>query len=163
MIQGLAAYENKSKNVHASLESLRAAIAFAPSGPSENEDFTRPAMELTSYSPPARCLLVYENDGTPAAMALYFYNYSTWTSRTGIYLEDLFVQPEAQRKGYGTLLLSALAKQAVALNAGRLEWSLLKWNQPSIEFYEAVGASAMSEWVTIRVEGDRLDDLAKRV
>lgn len=93
-------------------------------------------------------------------MALYFYNYSTWRSRHGIYLEDLFVQPSERGKGYGKRLLVELAKQVVASNGGRLEWAVLKWNEPSINFYQSIGASAMTEWVGMRVDGPALDKLA---
>lgn len=93
-------------------------------------------------------------------MALYFYNYSTWRSRPGIWLEDLFVRPEYRKKGYGKRLLVELAKEVVAFNGGRLEWCVLKWNEPSIKFYESIGATAMNEWVTMRVDNDGLDRLA---
>lgn len=94
-------------------------------------------------------------------MALYFYNYSTWRAKPGIYLEDLFVQPSERGKGYGKRLLVELAKEVVAMDGGRLEWSVLKWNEPSIKFYESIGASAMSEWDTMRVTGPGLTKLAQ--
>lgn len=94
-------------------------------------------------------------------MALYFYNYSTWRAKPGIYLEDLFVQPSERGKGYGKRLLVELAKEVVAMDGGRLEWAVLKWNEPSIKFYESIGASAMNEWVGMRVTGDGLTKLAK--
>lgn len=93
-------------------------------------------------------------------MALYFYNYSTWRSKPGIYLEDLFVQPSQRGRGYGKRLLTELAKEVVAMNGGRLEWSVLKWNEPSIKFYESIGAQGMNEWMTMRVTGDGLTKLA---
>lgn len=98
-------------------------------------------------------------------MALYFYNYSTWRSKAGIYLEDLFVMPAGRGKGYGTRLLSELAKEVVAMGGARLEWSVLKWNEPSIKFYEseAIGAQAMNEWVGMRVDGPGLEKLAHLV
>lgn len=94
-------------------------------------------------------------------MALYFYNYSTWRARPGIYLEDLFVRKSERGRGYGKALLVALAQEVVAMDGGRLEWSVLKWNEPSIKFYEAIGAKMMSEWVGMRVEGDALIKLAR--
>jgi len=93
-------------------------------------------------------------------MALYFYNYSTWRARPGIYLEDLFVRPSQRKKGYGKMLLVELAKEVAALKGGRLEWAVLKWNEPSIKFYESIGAQMMSEWVGMRVDGDALVRLA---
>ena len=93
-------------------------------------------------------------------MALYFYNYSTWRARPGIYLEDLFVQPSARGRGHGRRLLVELARQVVAAGGGRLEWSVLRWNEPSIRFYEAMGARALDEWLGMRVDGPALDRLA---
>lgn len=94
-------------------------------------------------------------------MALYFYNYSTWRARPGIYLEDLFVQPSQRKKGYGKLLLVQLAKEVIAMDGGRLEWAVLKWNEPSIKFYESIGAQMMSEWVGMRVDREGLVKLSK--
>lgn len=96
-------------------------------------------------------------------MALYFYNYSTWRSVPGIYLEDLYVSPQARKKGYGKWLLAELAKEVVAMGGARLEWSVLKWNTPSIDFYEseAIGAKGQHEWLGMRVDGAALDKLAK--
>lgn len=99
-------------------------------------------------------------EGTIAGIALYFYNYSTWRARAGIYLEDLYVKQTERKKGYGKLLLVELAKEVVAMEGGRLEWSVLKWNEPSIKFYESIGAKMMSEWVGMRVDGEGLTKLA---
>lgn len=99
-------------------------------------------------------------EGVTAGIALYFYNYSTWRARPGIYLEDLYVKQSERKKGYGKRLLVQLAKEVVAMKGGRLEWSVLKWNEPSIKFYEAVGARMMNEWVGMRVDGDALTRLA---
>lgn len=88
-------------------------------------------------------------------MALYFYNYSTWRARPGIYLEDLYVTPAARNKGLGKKLLGALAAECLEMKGGRLDWSVLKWNEPSVRFYEdVVGAVRQEEWVGMRVEGD---------
>lgn len=87
-------------------------------------------------------------------MALYFYNYSTWRAAPGIYLEDLFVREHERRKGYAGRLLGELAREVLDMKGGRLEWSVLKWNEPSIKFYEGAGAKMMSEWVGMRVEGE---------
>jgi GNAT superfamily N-acetyltransferase len=93
-------------------------------------------------------------------MALYFYNYSTWRGAPGIYLEDLFVKPDYRHRGYGKALIRALAKEVVDMNGGRLEWACLKWNEPSLKFYESLGAKQMNEWVGLRVDGDELLKLA---
>lgn len=97
-------------------------------------------------------------------MALYFYNYSTWRASAGIYLEDLYVRESERGKGYGGKLLSILAKEVVEMEGARLEWSVLKWNEPSIKFYEgpSVGAKAMDGWQTMRVDGEALVKLAKK-
>ncbi|EQK99722.1 acetyltransferase [Ophiocordyceps sinensis CO18] len=159
LIQALADYEKESDAVEATVESLLNTIAFAPDDGGSGPPAT-PNTEPTSPSRPARCLLLFSPEGIAVGMALYFYNYSTWRSRHGIYLEDLFVQPSERGKGYGKRLLVELAKQVVASNGGRLEWAVLKWNEPSINFYQSIGASAMTEWVGMRVDGPALDKLA---
>ena len=159
LIQALADYEKESDAVEATVETLEKTLAFAPSdaGPRTS---SIPNTEPTSSSKPARCLLLANGEGKTVAMALYFDNYSTWRSKPGIYLEDLFVQPSERGKGYGKRLLVELAKEVVAINGGRLEWAVLKWNEPSIKFYESIGATAMNEWVGMRVTGDGLTKLA---
>ena len=102
-----------------------------------------------------------EWDGKPAGFALFFYNYSTWQGRPGLYLEDLFVRPEFRGKGIGKALLLHLAKIAVENNCGRYQWQVLDWNTPAIEFYKSLGAEMMKEWLTMRVEGEGLKKLAK--
>jgi GNAT superfamily N-acetyltransferase len=87
-------------------------------------------------------------------MALYFFNYSTWRSAPGIYLEDLFVQPAYRGKGYGLALLRRLAAETRKVGGRRLEWSVLTWNEPSIGFYKGLGAKPMDEWMKMMVEGD---------
>ena len=122
------------------------------------------AGQSTSPTRPARCILLITPHQTVAGLALYFYNYSTWHAAPGIYLEDLFIRESERRKGYAGLLLAELAKEVVEMKGGRLEWSVLKWNQPSIEFYEGegIGAKMMSEWVGMRVDGEALVRLAGR-
>lgn len=100
-------------------------------------------------------------DGKPAGFALYFYNYSTWQGRPGLYLEDLFVKPEFRGKGIGKGLLLHLAKIAVENNCGRYQWQVLDWNTPAIDFYKSLGAEMMKEWLTMRVDGDDLKKLAE--
>lgn len=98
-------------------------------------------------------------DGAAAGFALWFYNFSTFRGRHGIYLEDLFVRPAFRGKGLGKALLVNLAKRAVAEDCARVEWSVLDWNEPSIKFYESLGAIAMEEWSIFRLTGDALKRL----
>jgi GNAT superfamily N-acetyltransferase len=107
------------------------------------------------------CLMA-EWDTTPVGFALYFYNYSTWEGRPGIYLEDLYVQPAQRGKGIGKSILTRLAAIAVEEDCARFEWSVLDWNQPSIDFYHAMGAVMKSEWRGMRVDGQALKNLAKQ-
>ncbi len=95
-------------------------------------------------------------------MALFFTNYSTWRAAPGVYLEDLFVRPQYRKRGYATALLRRLAAETLAFGGRRLEWSVLKWNTPSIDFYvgDTVGAERMEEWVGMRVHGSKLERLA---
>ena len=106
------------------------------------------------------CLMA-EWDVVPVGFALYFYNYSTWEGRPGIYLEDLYVQPAQRGKGIGKSILTRLAAIAVEEDCARFEWSVLDWNQPSIDFYHAMGAVMKSEWRGMRVDGEALKNLAK--
>ena len=105
-------------------------------------------------------VLMAEWDGQPAGYALYFYNYSTFRGRRGIFLEDLFVRPQFRKKGIGKALLVYLAKVAVKEECARFEWQVLDWNTPSIEFYKSLGAVVMKEWLTMRVTGEALEKLA---
>jgi len=104
--------------------------------------------------------LIAEWNAAPAGFALYFYSYSTWEGRAGIYLEDLFVRPEFRGKGVGKALLTKVAAIAVADGCARFEWSVLDWNQPSIDFYRQMGAVMKSEWLGMRVIGEALTRLA---
>jgi len=104
--------------------------------------------------------LIAEWNGEPAGFALYFYSYSTWEGRTGIYLEDLFVRPEYRGKGIGKALLTKVAAIAVSEGCARFEWSVLDWNQPSIDFYHQMGAVMKPEWLGMRVTGEALHKLA---
>lgn len=96
----------------------------------------------------------------PVAFALYFYNYSTFLGKKGLYLEDVFVLPEERRKGYGKKLLNYLAKVAKENDCGRFEWSVLDWNQSAIDFYQGLGAKVLPDWRICRVTGQELDKLA---
>ena len=100
-------------------------------------------------------------DGEEVGFALFFHNFSTFLGRAGIYLEDLFVKPEARGRGYGKALLRELARIAAERGCGRLEWWCLDWNRPSIDFYRSLGAEPMNDWTTYRITGETLKDLAK--
>lgn len=138
-IRGLAEYEKLSHECVATEDSLRSTL-FGP----------RPYAEV----------LLIEEDGAAHGFALFFHNYSTFLAKPGIYLEDLFVDPAQRGKGYGKALLVKLAEIAVDRGCGRLEWSVLDWNQPSIDFYLSLGARPMDEWTVYRVDGDALETLA---
>ena len=99
-------------------------------------------------------------DGKEVGFALYFHNFSTFLGRSGLYLEDLFVYPEYRGKGYGKAILKRLAAIAVERGCGRLEWACLDWNQPSIDFYRALGAEPMSDWTVYRLTGQTLEQMA---
>jgi GNAT superfamily N-acetyltransferase len=141
LVRELAEYENAADQVAASEAQLAEAL-FGP----------KPAAEA----------LIAEQDDRAVGLALFFHNFSTWTGRRGLYLEDLYVQPEARGAGIGKALLKRLAEIAVARGCARFEWAVLEWNQPAIDFYRAMGAEMMDEWRICRVTGDALAALARR-
>jgi GNAT superfamily N-acetyltransferase len=104
-------------------------------------------------------VLIAEYENRPAGMALFFYNFSTFVGRPGIYLEDLFVLPEYRGKGIGKKLLLSLIKYAKEKNCGRVEWCVLDWNKPAIDFYKKLGAVSMDEWNVFRVTGDKFSKI----
>ncbi len=114
---------------------------------------------LFSEDPHAFCHVV-EVDGTVVGISIWFLNYSTWLGKPGIYLEDLYIDPAYRGKGFGLALLKELAKICIERNYERLQWWVLDWNEPSIEFYKSLGADAMDEWTVYRVSGDALKKLA---
>jgi GNAT superfamily N-acetyltransferase len=118
------------------------------------------ADSLFGPSPKAHALIV-EHEGKPAGFAIYFYNYSTFLGRPGLYVEDVFVRPEFRRNGFGRALFKYLAQKAVAEKCGRFEWSVLDWNEPAIDFYRSLGAVAMDEWTVQRLTGDALKSFAE--
>ncbi len=140
LIRALAEYERLAHECHADEAALEAHL-FGP----------RPYAEV----------LIAEAGGEPAGFALFFHNYSTFLTKPGIYLEDLFVVPERRGLGLGRRLLEALAALAVERGCGRLEWSVLKWNAPAIGFYERLGAVPMAEWQVYRLTGEPLAALAR--
>lgn len=114
---------------------------------------------LFGERPAAEVIIAY-NAEMPVGFALFFHNYSTFLSRRGLYLEDLYVRPESRGKGAGRALLVYLARLARERNCGRFEWAVLDWNEPSINFYKSLGAVAMDEWTTFRLTGESLERLA---
>ena len=147
LIFELAEYEKEVSSVQATEESLRRTLSF-PSDPSAG--FAKTLLAFPPEDPAA------SSKHECAGMALYFFNYSTWRAAPGIYLEDLFVRPAFRGRGYGQALLRRLAQETVAVGGKRLEWSVLKWNEPSIKFYRSIGARQMDEWVGMRVDGPEL-------
>jgi GNAT superfamily N-acetyltransferase len=122
---------------------------------------TEKDLEKTLFGkrPAAEVLIAYLGK-EPAGFALFFHNYSTWLGKRGIYLEDLFVRPSARKHGVGFALLRALARLAVERNCGRLDWSVLTWNELAISFYKRIGAKHMDDWTTFRLTGDALAHVA---
>jgi GNAT superfamily N-acetyltransferase len=140
LIRGLAEYEKLSHEVVAT-EALLLEHLFGP----------RPVAEVR----------IARLDETVAGFALYFHNFSTFLGRPGIYLEDIFVRPEFRGRGVGRALLKEVARVAAERKCGRLEWSVLDWNEPAIKFYQSLGAKPMSEWTIYRMTGDAIRKLAE--
>lgn len=107
--------------------------------------------------------LIGEKDGVAIGMAVYFFNYSTWLGKNGLYLEDLYVTKNHRGSGMGKKLLSHLARIAVEQNCGRMEWSVLDWNQPAIDVYDSLGAKPQNEWIGYRLTGESLINLSNNV
>ncbi len=141
LIKELAEYEHLAHEVAASVDDIRKTL-FGE----------RPFAET----------LIGENDGLPISFALFFYNFSTFLGKPGIYLEDLYVQPEHRGKGFGSKMLAHIAALAKERNCGRFEWSVLNWNTPAIRTYEKLGATPMKEWILYRLSGEALDRLADK-
>ena len=117
------------------------------------------ATTLFGDNPAAEVLIAYVGD-EPVGFALFFHNYSTWLGRRGIYLEDLFVRPSARKHGVGFALLREIARIAVDRDCGRVDWSVLTWNELAISFYRRIGAQPMDEWTTFRLTGEALTSFA---
>jgi GNAT superfamily N-acetyltransferase len=139
LIQGLAEYEHLADRVTATENRIRETLFGA--------------------RPVAEALLAEVGDET-VGLAIFFTNYSTFLAKPGIYLEDLFVKAHARGRGVGRALLKRIAQMAVERECGRLEWAVLNWNEPSIQFYESLGAVAMKEWTVYRLTGEALTRLA---
>jgi GNAT superfamily N-acetyltransferase len=122
---------------------------------------TEAGMERDGFGPnPFYFCLIAEHNGRAAGFALYFFNYSTWLGRPGIYLEDLFVNPELRGLGIGKALLQQVAADAIKKGCQRLQWEVLDWNTPAIDFYRAMGAEFLDEWRNVRVSGAALEQLS---
>jgi GNAT superfamily N-acetyltransferase len=139
LIRGLAEYEREPHSVKCDEARLRES--------------------LFGVKPDAE-VLIGEADGAAAGYAVFFHNYSTWWGRRGVYLEDLFVKPEMRGRGIGKGLLQALARIARDRDCARLEWAVLDWNQPAIDFYKSLGAVAMDEWTVFRLNRGEIERLA---
>src|SRR5690349_8451074 len=111
-------------------------------------------------APPAAEVLLVEENGEPVGFALFFHNFSTWMGRRGLYLEDLFVRPDKRGRGYGRALLVRLAQIARDRECGRMEWAVLDWNEPALQFYRKLGARPNEEWTIYRLTGDGIARLA---
>lgn len=122
---------------------------------------TEPMLTEALFGPsPAAEAVIAEDDGAPLGFALFFHNFSTWTGKRGLYLEDLYVTPDARGKGVGGALLRHLAALAVARDCGRFEWAVLDWNVDAIAVYRRIGAVALDEWTVQRLSGEALSRLA---
>lgn len=140
LIRDLAEYERLAHEVRASEDLLREA--------------------LFGHDPAAEAVVAYAGD-EPVGFALWFYTFSTFLARRGLYLEDLFVVPAWRGQGVGRALLTHLGRIALARGYGRMEWSVLDWNDPAIRFYRSLGAKPMDEWTVYRLTGDALEDLGR--
>ncbi len=141
LIKELADYEHLSNEVVASVDDIRKTLFCE-----------QPFAEI----------LIGEVEGHPVSFALFFYNYSTFLGKPGIYLEDLYVQPGHRGKGIGSKMLAHIAALAKERNCGRFEWSVLDWNSPAIRTYEKLGATPMKEWILYRLGGEALERLADK-
>jgi len=141
LIRGLAEYEKAAPGAVPITETLLRASLFGP-------------------RPPVEALLACLGEEV-AGYALFFHNYSSWQGRRGLYLEDLFVRPESRRRGIGRALLGAVARIAVDRDCARMEWLVLDWNRPAIDFYRSLGAEPLEEWTTFRLVGSALRTLAE--
>ena len=140
LIRDLATYERAPNDVIATEEGLREVLFGA--------------------EPSAKVILIFEGN-EPVGFAVYFFNFSTWLGRPGLYLEDLFVKPETRGRGYGRVLLIHLAKIARNHGCGRMEWAVLNWNEPAIQFYRKLGAIPLEDWTVFRLTQNGINRLAK--
>ena len=135
LIQALADYEHAAHDVTAGIEDIRERL-FGPTA--------------------SVAALMFEHARETVGFAVYFHNFSTWLGRHGLFLEDLYIEPGYRRRGFGRAAMRLLAERALDLDCARFEWNVLNWNTPAIELYEAIGATAQTEWIGYRLEGDAL-------
>lgn len=160
LIKDLAEYEKEPDAVKATEESLHDHLF------RENPALFGTVIEIVNKQKAETPADAADDTDAPvllAGMALWFLNFSTWGCTHGIYLEDLYVRPELRGKGLGKQLLQSLAQTCVERNYQRLEWCVLKWNKPSIDFYHSVGAFPMDEWDTFRLTGDALAEFGRKM
>ena len=141
LIRGLAEYERLADSVTANEERLR--------------------VSLFGKRPYAEAIIAYEDD-KPVGYAIYYFTYSSFQALPGLYLEDLFVLPDARGSGIGRRLLGYLAKKAVELGCCRIEWAVLNWNEPAVRFYEGLGAEPMNEWTVYRLSREKLEEMSRQ-
>ena len=139
-IKELAIYEKAGDQVEATVESIKESIF---------------GTDSTTHA------LICTIDGEPAGFAVYFFNYSTWLGKNGLYLEDLYIAPKHRKIGAGKAILKHLAQTAVAKGCGRFEWGVLDWNEPALDFYRSIGATPQNEWIIYRLSGQELIAFAK--
>ena len=139
-IRRLADYEKRLNEVVATEEDIKSSV------------FERKIAEA----------IIAEHMGKPAGFAIFFHNFSTFLGKPGIYIEDLFVNPEFRGKGLGKLIFSFIAKLAMQRNCGRVEWTVLTWNEPAVNFYKKIGAVPKNEWMLYKISGNALGELASR-
>lgn len=142
LVKGLAEYEKLTNAVTGNAETL--------------------ARHMSGERPYVEALLAEEADGAAVGFAIYFTNYSTFLTRPGLYLEDIFVLPERRGRGIGRALIGAVAAEAARRGCGRMEWSVLDWNEPAINFYRALGASVLPDWRICRLDGAALAELGMK-
>ncbi|MCE5329897.1 GNAT family N-acetyltransferase, partial [bacterium] len=140
-IRQLADYENRIHEVIATEDSIKEAL------------FERKLAEV----------IISEYEGNPVGFALFFHNFSTFLGKPGIYIEDLYVNPEMRGRGIGTLMLAFLARLTLERKCGRLEWAVLNWNEPSIKFYKKIGAEPKDEWTLYKISGEALENLSAKI
>ena len=159
MIRELASYENSLDKVQCTEASLKRTLTFSNPTGHTNPGYAR-TLILRLPSRPENTAFKDDKAGAVAGMAMYFNNYSTWRSKPGIYLEDLYVRKEYRGRGYGRMLLQELAREVMRMDGARLDWSCLKTNEESLKFYRKLGAAEMENWVGLRLEGKKLEELA---
>jgi len=156
IIKELATYEEAVDKVEATEATLQRTLSFEGGRGHSNPGFAK----VLLLHLPVKPTHAEDEPEAVAGMAVYFHNYSTWRSKPGIYLEDLFVRTQYRKRGYGRMLIQELARLVLQVDGGRLEWSCLKWNEPSLEFYRSLGAKEMVDWVQLRVDHKNLENLA---